>query len=477
MAGYVASQALRLVSNIILTRLLFPEVFGLASLVFVFTTGLHMFSDVGTGPAIVQSSRGDDPTFLNTAWTIAFLRGLLVFGATCAIAHPVAAFYGQPTLTWVLPAAGLNSVLGGLESTKLQTALRHLRIGRRTLLELTSQVVGSTSTILLAFAYRSLRPGDHLGAIWAIIGGTLAGALTTTVVSHVAFPGVRNRFRLERDAARHLFTFGRWVFASTLLSFLAGQADRLMLGKLLSLQVLGVYGIASNLAGLASMAVDKLGGTVLFPAYSRMAERGGLRRAYQRARLPLLLGGGAIVTGFLSCGPQLVRVIYDGRYAHAGWMLQYLAVGAWLEVLERSNRAALLAQGRVSWMATADLARLASFVALLPLGMKIAGLPGAIVGLVLADVVKYLILTVGVARSGLRGIGQDLLVSAGIAAVSTAGSVVAGALQRAIHTQIAGLLGGGAVVGGASLLVGLWYLKRFRAERAVSVGIAPPVPG
>src|SRR5262245_35834854 len=41
--GWVLMQALRFASNLILTRLLFPEAFGLMALVFVFVTGLHMF--------------------------------------------------------------------------------------------------------------------------------------------------------------------------------------------------------------------------------------------------------------------------------------------------------------------------------------------------------------------------------------------------------------------------------------------------
>jgi len=47
--GYGGSQALRLASNLILTRLLFPEAFGLMALVSVITVGLALFSDIGLG--------------------------------------------------------------------------------------------------------------------------------------------------------------------------------------------------------------------------------------------------------------------------------------------------------------------------------------------------------------------------------------------------------------------------------------------
>jgi O-antigen/teichoic acid export membrane protein len=74
-------QIVRLASNLIVTRLLFTEYFGLMALVNVFLLGLELFSDIGIGPALVQSKR-DDPDFVNTVWTMQVVRGL----ALCSIA-------------------------------------------------------------------------------------------------------------------------------------------------------------------------------------------------------------------------------------------------------------------------------------------------------------------------------------------------------------------------------------------------------
>ena len=88
--GFAFSQGLRLASNLILTRLLFPEAFGLMALVSVFMMGLQQFSDVGVSPAILQSKRGDERDFLDTAWTIQVLRGAGLFLVGCGLAWPAA---------------------------------------------------------------------------------------------------------------------------------------------------------------------------------------------------------------------------------------------------------------------------------------------------------------------------------------------------------------------------------------------------
>ena len=94
----LANNAMRLAGNMILTRLLFPEAFGLMLLVGVFTAGLQMFTDLGINQNIVQSERGDDPTFLNTAWTISVLRGVVLWLLACLLTWPYAMFYNEPKL-------------------------------------------------------------------------------------------------------------------------------------------------------------------------------------------------------------------------------------------------------------------------------------------------------------------------------------------------------------------------------------------
>src|ERR1700677_1936056 len=73
---YGCSMALRVVNSLVLTRLLMPESFGLMALVMTLIVGISMMSDIGLGPSVIRSQRGDDPVLLNTVWTLQVLRGL-----------------------------------------------------------------------------------------------------------------------------------------------------------------------------------------------------------------------------------------------------------------------------------------------------------------------------------------------------------------------------------------------------------------
>ena len=95
--GMGGGSIVRLLSSLILTRLLMEEHFGLIALVNTFIMGLHLLSDVGVGQVIVQDKR-EDPDFVNTVWTINVIRGVVLYLIATACAGPYAAFYEQPIL-------------------------------------------------------------------------------------------------------------------------------------------------------------------------------------------------------------------------------------------------------------------------------------------------------------------------------------------------------------------------------------------
>lgn len=150
MANFGLGQAMRLASNLVLTRILSPEDFGLMTLVTSFLIGLAMFSDMGFGPSIMQSKRGDDPAFLDTIWTLKIIRGFVIFFAALAMSWPLAVFYDAPQFAWVFPVAASSLLIGGFFPTRIDSAARHLQIGRLTVLELCNQLIGVLITIAAA---------------------------------------------------------------------------------------------------------------------------------------------------------------------------------------------------------------------------------------------------------------------------------------------------------------------------------------
>lgn len=403
-ANYGVSQGLRFASNLILTHLLFPDLFGLMSLVNVVLMGLNLFSDIGVGTSIVRSKRGDDPDFLNSAWTLQVVRGFGIWMISVAIAYPMAQLYNSPDLVWLIPMVGLTAIISGFNSTGWFSSFRHLAVKKMVIIELTSQLLSLTIMITWAWLYPS---------IWALVAGTLCSSLLHTVWSHFLVPEQKSRFRWDKTAVHELVSFGKWIFISTALTFLASQADRMILGKIFSLEMLGVYTIALTLSDIPRQMVAGLSGKIIFPTLSRLAHlpRPEFRSQLLNSRnriLMLLAVGLAVMASF---GDLVILFLYDHRYDQAAWMFTLLTIGVWPNMLSQTIDQALFAIGKPSYAALGNFFRFLVNIIGIPLGFYYFGILGAIIVIALNDVPFYLVIMFGVWREGLSGIGQDIKTS------------------------------------------------------------------
>jgi O-antigen/teichoic acid export membrane protein len=417
LGGYGASQAVRLLNNLILWRLLYPEAFGLMAIVYVCQTGLAMFSDIGIGPSIVQHERGDDPAYLNTAWTIQVVREFILCTVACLIAAPVAAFYHEPQLALLLPASAVASLISGFNSTRMFTATRTLSLGRVTLLDLGAQVSGLGVMVGWAWAYRS---------IWALIIGNAVYNALRLLGSHMLLPGLRNRFHWDRACAKIMLHFGRWIFFSTLLTFIVMQSDRLIFGKLVPMAMLGVYSIATTWASLPFTVINRIFTSVLFPLLSRVHHEGtSFAHELRNTRRPWLILAGCATTCLVSGGPTLIHLLYTAKAEQAGWIIQILAAGVWLLSLESANSTALLALGQSKWLAAGNAAKLIGMVLLIPVGYAGFGFPGAVSALAGTELLHYGATAFGARRRRVACLGQDLRLTGLLLATTAVGLAVA----------------------------------------------------
>ncbi|MEH6646342.1 oligosaccharide flippase family protein [Sulfitobacter sp.] len=375
--GYGGSQGLRLASNLILTRLLFPEAFGLMALISLVTIGLMLFSDVGIAPSIAQSKRGDDPDFLNTAWSIQVIRGVCLWAIATGLAYPFSVFYDAPELASYLPVAALALLITGFNPTRIETAHRHLLMGRLTVLDLTSQFIGLVVMVALAWWWQS---------VWALVFGGVVAPLINLVLTWMFLPGPADRFRWEPAAVRELVTFGKWIFLSTAFWFFASQGDRAVLGKFLSLESLGVYNIAYFLASFALQLGMAVSGRVMIPVYRDAKHEVG-KIAKLRAGLSAVTLGLLLVMAF--AGPWLVGVLYDARYALGGAIVTLLAVAQIPLAIGMSYDQSALAAGDSRRFFVLTATRAIMQITCLIVGVSLFGLVGAIVGMGIAHLLTH----------------------------------------------------------------------------------------
>ncbi|KAA0970571.1 oligosaccharide flippase family protein [Aureimonas fodinaquatilis] len=388
MGQFGASLSVRLLSNMILTRMLLPEAFGMVAVVSVLTIALALLSDLGIGQNVIVHNRGNEPAFLNTAWTVQVLRGLFIWSLAIMAAGLITLLaargvfspgtvYVDPRLPAVLIVGSFIVVLQGLESTKVHQARRNLQIRRLTEIEFGVQILALAMTVLLAWYWQS---------IWALVLGSVFSSTIKTIATHLLLSGQPNRLGWEQQAWWEIFRFGRWIFFSSIVGVLFTTGDRLILGGLVDVNTMGLYAIAALLLSVVQSAVTTLVGTVAFPALSELArgDRQGFRQAYLRFQAAADGILGLAAGGIYICGPLVVSVLYDPRYAESGAMLSILAVGL-IGMRYCIVEQCYMACDEMRYFLASNVLRLLVMVVLLPLGHAYYGLEGALTAIVLAQ--------------------------------------------------------------------------------------------
>lgn len=338
MVGYGGIQLLRLAGNLVLTRLLFPEAFGLMAIVQAILIGVTLLSDVGIEQSIIQDKRGAEPSFLNMAWTIQIIRGVLIFLVLWLMADTISSFYDAPMLAALLPVVGVTAVINGFSSTKLSLAERNLNVARRTMIEFGTYAVGIAATIPAAMMTQS---------IWSLVFGNIVSALTKSIASHYFLPGSANRIEFDSESLKSIMVFGRWVFIGSALTFAAGEGNRLIIANFLDVEMLAFYSLAIAINLLPTQVMMQIGAKVLFPAYAEVA-RNQPERLYsvlQRSRMIQIAPYWLMCAGFALYGREIMGFLYDERYQDSGWMLQYLALGSLVGSLAVTYNGVLWAKG------------------------------------------------------------------------------------------------------------------------------------
>ncbi|HEX7688389.1 MAG TPA: oligosaccharide flippase family protein [Burkholderiaceae bacterium] len=331
LGSQLVAQFLRLATNVVLARLLFPDAFGLMAVVNMLITALVLFSDIGINRAVIQSRRGDDPRLLDTAWTVQVWRGFGLAGACLAAAAGIAlgahlhlfragTVYADPRLPWLIVVFAITPAIQGFDSICIAQSKRQMNLHTLTKIELAGQLASAVVMIVIAYATRT---------VWTLVFGAMAAAAVRTTLGHRLLPGYRARFRVDKDALDEILASGKWIFLSSIMSFLAMNSDKVLLGGLIDARAFGLYSIALLMANVLQGLATKMCMSIVYPALAEVHRDRPQDLAKTIAKFQW--GYDALVTSLaallITAAPALIGLMYDHRYHDAGWMLSVLAVG------------------------------------------------------------------------------------------------------------------------------------------------------
>ncbi|MEM9618750.1 MAG: oligosaccharide flippase family protein [Pseudomonadota bacterium] len=408
LGGFGVGQVLRLLSNLILTRLLVPEAFGLMAVAVSINVWAIMLTDIGIPSSVIRSRNSDDPEFLRTAWTLQIGRNVLVWLIIVIAAITVfllaqantfraESIFANPVLPWIMATISAQLLITAFTSINQQLAQRKLAVGRVIALEISTQFFMMVTTIIFAL----------LGyGVWALVIGMLAGALANTVASHFVFAGPAMRFRFKLEYASEIFHFGKWLVIASFFGFLVNRGDQVLFGGLMAGDRFSLYAIASIWIVAAATVMETIISRIFYPAFSEILRDRpqDLTQAYRKTRL--LIDGAAFGLAFAAFffAEFAFSIIYPGNYAGVGYFVKLLSPFLLMMPFRLINTAVLAAGDSRNFTAITVLAG-TSMLVVAPTAFHLFGERAAVVSYAAIELVALPLIW----RQGAKHLKLDLL--------------------------------------------------------------------
>lgn len=392
-----ASFALKLGSNVVLTRLLAPEIFGVMVIVNSLRLGLELLSDVGIEQNIVSHKDGLKHEYFNTAWTVQILRGALLSCLFLLISPLLAKWYAVDVR--IFQVIALAPFLTGCASTSIFVLVKNMQVRERNMFELRAEFLNFAICVALAL----ITP-----TVWALVLGALLSITLRSALSY-RIPRPAHRLMLDRGRVTEIWHFGKWIIVSSLVMYVSTNFDRLYLGRISPLHLLGIYGIARTISDLPTTLARRLSYQVIFPALAAAGTEGSTSTLAElrSTRLKFLLLAAAALGVGSALADVAIGLLFDPRYHEAGWMLSLLLIGGTFSVLSTLNEAMLLGAGRPAFTSATNVLRFAFLAVALPVGYHLAGFFGAIAASILSEAARYVFVGIGQRRIGMTFWQQD----------------------------------------------------------------------
>ncbi len=374
----IVSLLLRLVSTLVLTRLLDASAFGTVGVMTSVAQIITLISNVGLFAFVVRSGNIEDPKFLDEVWTFKLTRGLVQASIIAALAYPIGHALGKPELTAPITVAGLLLLGDAMSSMAFATAAHKGQIQRLAVMDLIPLAFQIALSIVLAL---------WLQSVWAILVALIASAMLKAALSYGLFPDSRHRWAWSKSRIGEIWGFGKGIAGSSLIQLALSQVDKLVFARLFALPQFGLYMLSVSLAEMPGAFTGNYTSRILYPIFSkaRHLEQRELSTTYYSAGRNLRLLYMFAAGGFVATANAIIILLYDPRYLGAALYLQILAIGALFKLPTAVAGEFLIAIGATNHYFRINIVRIITLLFAGIAGFMTYGPVGLVMALVVAE--------------------------------------------------------------------------------------------
>jgi len=259
----LAAKLIAPVTNMILARLLTPEMFGVVATVMMIISFAEILTDAGFQKYLVQhdfKDRSELDQYTNVAfWSNLFISILLWLGISL-FSKPLARLVGSPGKETAIIVASLSLPLTAFSSIQMARFRRDFDFKSLFFIRIITAAIPLVVTVPLAVITRNY---------WALIIGTLAGHLVNAVILTWRL-NWKPKLYFSFAALKDMFSYSWWILLESVTTWLTSYVGTFIVGAFLSQHFLGLYKTTMSTANQIISLITAATSAPLFVALSKL---------------------------------------------------------------------------------------------------------------------------------------------------------------------------------------------------------------
>jgi len=376
-----SSMFISFISGIILARLLTPYDYGCIGMLSIFMVLSEAFIDGGFGSALIQKKKPSQEDYSTIFfWNIGMSFVMYVVLYFCAPA--ISRFYKIPLLCDVLRVQGLVLFIYASNVIQQNQLRKNLNFKVLSIVTISTSIISLGITIFMA--YKGF-------GVWALVAQNLITAAIPALVFWFYLKW-RPSWIFSWTSFKELFSFGFYMFLTSLLNQFGQQIQGLLIGKFYNPSTMGYYSKALSTEKMASTSIGSVMNQVTYPLYAEVQDdRKQLTNIIKRITMTLSYITWPLMFILLLCAKPIFVLLYSDKWLSSVPYFQVLCIAGLAFCLQSVNNQAIAAVGKSKDMFVWTVVKRTIGIGCMVVGLTLFGIKGLLAGVVFSTWFSYLV--------------------------------------------------------------------------------------
>lgn len=372
-------QIINFAVQIILARLLMPEMFGLVAMVVVFISIGQALMDGGMTSSLIRTKNPDQLDY-STVFITNIIMSLGVYGVIFIAAPYIALFYNQEILTNIIRILSLTFVIRALVAVHMAKLTKEMNFKLQMKLQIPSTIMAGI--VGISMAYQGY-------GVWSLVWLNLIQAISFTVQT-LMFMKWRPSLIFNFERFKYHFNFGYKLTLASLIDVIFNDAYRIVIGKFYSPAAVGFFHQAETLRLFPVQQISTVVGKVTYPLFAKMNDDDALKFAYKITMKLVLVLIVPLMLGLILMAEEGFRFLFGEKWLPAVPYFQILALASIVRPLSVYNLNILKVKGRSDIFLRIEILKKIIGVVLLIVGLNFQVI-GLVISLTVFSYISFII--------------------------------------------------------------------------------------